>query len=142
MARACAEVALYCCLDRRDFSSFCASPFQCSNSTCKASSDTPATTRNAAPLYELVTVCTCTVRDTGAAVTPGSRLYSTVLYGENLNSAVAQMDPCWDWGNFLYKKREFSIQDIIIYHHISLLYHCVSCVSSSCISYIMSLVDT
>ena len=51
-----------------------APPFQCS----KASSDTPATTRIAAPLYELVTVCTCTVRDTGAAVTPGSRLYSTV----------------------------------------------------------------
>ena len=24
-----------------------------------------------------------------------------------------------DWGNFLYKKREFSIQDIMIYHHIS-----------------------
>ena len=23
------------------------------------------------------------------------------------------------WGNFRYKKREFSIQDIIIYHHIS-----------------------
>ena len=47
-----------------------------------------------------------------------------------------------DWGNFQYKKREFSIQDIIIYLHISSLYHCVSCVSSSCISYIMSLVDT
>ncbi len=25
----------------------------------------------------------------------------------------------WDWGFFLYKKRLFSIQDIIIYHHIS-----------------------
>jgi hypothetical protein len=49
---------------------------------CKASSDTPATTRIAAPLYELVTVCTCTVRDTGAAVTPGSRLYSTVRVPE------------------------------------------------------------
>ena len=24
-----------------------------------------------------------------------------------------------DWGYFQYKKREFSIQDIIIYHHIS-----------------------
>ena len=24
-----------------------------------------------------------------------------------------------DWGSFRYKKREFSIQDIIIYHHIS-----------------------
>ena len=24
-----------------------------------------------------------------------------------------------DWGNFRYKNREFSIQDIIIYHHIS-----------------------
>jgi len=47
-----------------------------------------------------------------------------------------------DWGNFQYKKREFSIQDIMIYHHISSLYHCVSRVSSSCISYIMSLVDT
>jgi hypothetical protein len=31
-----------------------------------------------------------------------------------------------DWGYFRYKKREFSIQDIIIYHHISWLYHCVS----------------
>ena len=48
----------------------------------------------------------------------------------------------WDWGFFQYKKRLFSIQDIIIYHHISWIYHCVSCVSSSCISYIMSLVDT
>ena len=47
-----------------------------------------------------------------------------------------------DWGFFLYKKRLFSIQDIIIYHHISRIYHYVSCVSSSCISYIMSLVDT
>ena len=47
-----------------------------------------------------------------------------------------------DWGNFQYKKRDFSIQDIIIYHHISSLYHCVSCVSSSCIKCIMSLVET
>jgi hypothetical protein len=55
-----------------------------------------------------------------------------------------ELVPCvrWYWGFFLYKKRLFSIQDIIIYHHISWLYHCVSCVSSSCISYIMSLVDT
>ena len=30
------------------------------------------------------------------------------------------------WGFFRYKKRLFSIQDIIIYHHISRCYHCVS----------------
>ena len=31
-----------------------------------------------------------------------------------------------DWVFFLYKKRLFSIQDIIIYHYISRCYHCVS----------------
>jgi hypothetical protein len=31
-----------------------------------------------------------------------------------------------DWVFFLYKKRLFSIQDIIIYHYISRFYHCVS----------------
>ena len=31
-----------------------------------------------------------------------------------------------DWGNFQYKKREISIQDIIIYHHISCCYHDIS----------------
>ena len=31
-----------------------------------------------------------------------------------------------DWGFFQYKKRLFSIQDIIIYHDISHCYHCVS----------------
>ena len=30
------------------------------------------------------------------------------------------------WGNFLYKKREISIQDIIIYHLISCRYHDIS----------------
>ena len=30
------------------------------------------------------------------------------------------------WGFFRYKKRLFSIQDIIIYHYISRCYHCVS----------------
>jgi hypothetical protein len=34
--------------------------------------------------------------------------------------------PPGDWGFFLYKKRLFSIQDIIIYHYISRSYHCVS----------------
>jgi hypothetical protein len=32
----------------------------------------------------------------------------------------------WYWGFFRYKKRLFSIQDIIIYHYISRCYHCVS----------------
>ena len=48
----------------------------------------------------------------------------------------------WYWGSFLYKKREFSIQDIIIYHHISCQYHFVSCCIIISIISIMSLVDT
>ena len=41
-----------------------------------------------------------------------------------------------DWGNFLYKKREISIQDIIIYHHISCRYHDISlCIISSIMIY-------
>ena len=51
----------------------------------------------------------------------------------------------WDWGNFLYKKREISIhvQDIIIYHYISCCYHDISlCIIFSIMIYycIMSLV--
>ena len=35
------------------------------------------------------------------------------------STVVCGVGVVWYWGNFLYKKREFSIQDIIIYHHIS-----------------------
>ena len=31
-----------------------------------------------------------------------------------------------DWGSFRYKKREFSIQEFMIYHHISCLSHDIS----------------
>ena len=42
----------------------------------------------------------------------------------------------WDWWNFLYKKREISIQDIIIYHLISCCYHDISlCIISSIMIY-------
>jgi hypothetical protein len=54
----------------------------------------------------------------------------------------AQLGRARDWGSFLYKKREFSIQDIIIYHYISCQYHFVSCCIIIIFSYIMSLVDT
>ena len=30
------------------------------------------------------------------------------------------------WGSFLYKKREFSIQEFMIYHHISCISHDIS----------------
>ena len=48
--------------------------------------------------------------------------------GSRKTARTLQWRAPWDrdWGSFLYKKREFSIQDIIIYHRISTLYHYVS----------------
>ena len=47
-----------------------------------------------------------------------------------------------DWGFFRYKKRSISIQDIIIYHHISCRYHDISLCIMYDIMYIMSLAET
>ena len=42
----------------------------------------------------------------------------------------------WEWGFFQYKKGSISIQDIIIYHHISCRYHDISlCIMSSIMIY-------
>ena len=57
----------------------------------------------------------------------------------SLTHSLTPMCYDWDWGFFLYKKRSISIQDIIIYHHISCCYHHISlCIIFSIMIYHVS----
>ena len=67
----------------------------------------------------------------------GEALWERVEAGSG-SPGAASSELAGYWGNFQYKKREISIQDIIIYHHISCCYHDISlCIIFS----IMSLFD-
>ena len=50
---------------------------------------------------------------------PPSRPRGAVGSGAAAVESAADSVVSRDWGSFQYKKREFSIQDIIIYHYIS-----------------------